>query len=250
MRRRSARRPGASRACSTRLETIACSRRWSSASSPSSTRWRAVPRRRSSSSGKAAACSTSSTTSKTGCTGGTPRRPELLAGDRAGAEQDWTAAIAYFRNRGPRAEAFARSDTVLQLASFYCDEGRWDEAAELLASGTTPGRQVLAWASGGSRSRRAWRRTAARSPRRWRWPSAQSRLARPCGAGPNLSGEVLAGARRGAASSGKRPGGRRRGGEGARALRAEGQRRRRRTRAGTHRSSMKPAILYCAFARL
>ena len=79
-------------------------------------------------------CSTSSTTPSTGCSAGTPRRLGQLAGDRAGAEQDWTAAIALFPQPGTRAEAFARSDAVHHLAFHYCDEGRWDEAAELLAS--------------------------------------------------------------------------------------------------------------------
>jgi hypothetical protein len=53
---------------------------------------------------------------------------KLLAGDRAGAVQEWTATIANFRT--PR----ARLDALQQLASLYCDEGRWDEAADLLAS--------------------------------------------------------------------------------------------------------------------
>jgi class 3 adenylate cyclase len=54
---------------------------------------------------------------------------KLLAGDHAGAVQDWTATIAQ-RVTGPQVRAAARQD----LASFYCDDGRWDEATELLAS--------------------------------------------------------------------------------------------------------------------
>ena len=106
----------------------------------------------------------------------------------------------------------------------------------------TPGRQVPA----GRRAARG-RGAAGGAPRRARRGGgarrARSRGLRDPRRGPELSGEVLARARRGAASGGKRPGGRRRRREGARALRAEGQRRRRRTRAGTHRSSMKSALL-------
>jgi len=56
-----------------------------------------------------------------------------LAGDRAGAEREWTARWVWLRDLAGNAPD---QDSVLasaELAGFYCDEGRWDEAAELLA---------------------------------------------------------------------------------------------------------------------
>ena len=174
----------------------------------------------------------------TGCSGGTPRRPgrspvTAPAPSRTGRRRSPISATGDLEPRPlPARMRFSN------WPAFYCDEGRWDEAAELLAQDAPLADQVPRWAPDGSRSRRAWRRTVARSPRRWRWPSAQSRRARLSARARTVRRRCLAGPRRGAASSGKRRGGRRRGSDGARALREEGQRRRRRTRAGTHRSSM------------
>jgi tetratricopeptide (TPR) repeat protein len=56
-----------------------------------------------------------------------------LAGDRAGAEREWTARWLRFRDLAANA---SDQDTVVaaaDLARFYCDDGRWEEAADLLA---------------------------------------------------------------------------------------------------------------------
>jgi hypothetical protein len=52
-----------------------------------------------------------------------------LAGDRPGAEREWLASWSYFsryEDPGPNAVHFA-----YELASFYCDEGRFAEAEQL-----------------------------------------------------------------------------------------------------------------------
>jgi hypothetical protein len=51
-----------------------------------------------------------------------------LAGDRPGAEREWLAMWSYFSSVGtPRREV----EHAYDLASFYCDEGRFDKAEQL-----------------------------------------------------------------------------------------------------------------------
>jgi tetratricopeptide (TPR) repeat protein len=58
-----------------------------------------------------------------------------LMGDDAGAEQEFIAVFLHFRDtrvEGPEARALQSSG---RLALLYCDQGRWDEAADYLAYG-------------------------------------------------------------------------------------------------------------------
>jgi DNA-binding SARP family transcriptional activator/tetratricopeptide (TPR) repeat protein len=58
-----------------------------------------------------------------------------LMGDENGAEEDLMAVWLHFRDiRGDNAEARALR-AAASLARLYCDQGRWDEAAEYLAYG-------------------------------------------------------------------------------------------------------------------
>jgi predicted ATPase len=56
-----------------------------------------------------------------------------LAGDRAGAEREWTARWLRFRDLAGDAPDQDSVVAAAELAGFYCDEGRWEEAADLLA---------------------------------------------------------------------------------------------------------------------
>ena len=58
-----------------------------------------------------------------------------LAGDRAGAEREWTARWLRFRDLAGDAPDQDSVVAAAELAGFYCDEGRWEEAADLLAYG-------------------------------------------------------------------------------------------------------------------
>jgi len=58
-----------------------------------------------------------------------------LAGDRPGAEQELENMWLYFRNlRGGAIDTRAVS-AALGLARMYCDEGRWEEAADFASYG-------------------------------------------------------------------------------------------------------------------
>ena len=64
-----------------------------------------------------------------------------LAGDGLGAEQELKGMWLYFRNlRGDAVDTRA-ADATTALAGFYCDEGRWDDAAEMFShrQGSNPG---------------------------------------------------------------------------------------------------------------
>ena len=69
-----------------------------------------------------------------------------LAGDRLGAEQELKSMWLYFCNLRGDAIDTRGVDATAELARLYCDEGRWDEAAEMtsywsglrLRDGTTP----------------------------------------------------------------------------------------------------------------
>jgi DNA-binding SARP family transcriptional activator len=58
-----------------------------------------------------------------------------LAGDRAGAEQELTAIWRWFRDLGDHAIDERAMNAAYRLAVLYCDEGRWDDAANCLAYG-------------------------------------------------------------------------------------------------------------------
>jgi class 3 adenylate cyclase/tetratricopeptide (TPR) repeat protein len=70
-----------------------------------------------------------------------------LAGDRAGAEREWTARWLRLRDCAANAPDPDAIMAATELARFYCDEGRWDEAADLLPYGggidVMPTRQVV-----------------------------------------------------------------------------------------------------------
>src|SRR5438874_10902418 len=56
-----------------------------------------------------------------------------LAGDRAGAKRDLEAMWLSFRETLDGAPAGNAMSAAFQLAYLYCDDGRWDDAAECLA---------------------------------------------------------------------------------------------------------------------
>jgi tetratricopeptide (TPR) repeat protein len=58
-----------------------------------------------------------------------------LIGDRAGAERELLATIESFQALGDAAIDERAMNAAGLLAALYCDEGRWDEAAEWLAFG-------------------------------------------------------------------------------------------------------------------
>ena len=63
-----------------------------------------------------------------------------LAGDRAGAEQELDGEVALLPRHASAARPTAgRCRRPTALANLYCDEGRWDEAEECLAT-TGPAR--------------------------------------------------------------------------------------------------------------
>jgi DNA-binding SARP family transcriptional activator len=55
-----------------------------------------------------------------------------LAGDRAGAEREWTARWVRLRDLSGDAPDQDAVLAAADLAGFYCDEGRWEEGADLL----------------------------------------------------------------------------------------------------------------------
>jgi hypothetical protein len=56
-----------------------------------------------------------------------------LAGDRAGAEQEHLARWSYFVDAGDHGRLFA-IQSAYDLAFFYCDDDRWDDAERVAAS--------------------------------------------------------------------------------------------------------------------
>jgi tetratricopeptide (TPR) repeat protein len=58
-----------------------------------------------------------------------------LAGDRAGAVDEAAEASRHFRDRGGGALDTRALGRAARLALLYCDEGRWDDAADCLAYG-------------------------------------------------------------------------------------------------------------------
>jgi tetratricopeptide (TPR) repeat protein len=58
---------------------------------------------------------------------------KLLAGDTVGAEREYLARWSYYNGMDSRTVVGA-AESALDLAMYYCDEGRWDEA-ELYAAG-------------------------------------------------------------------------------------------------------------------
>jgi DNA-binding SARP family transcriptional activator len=55
-----------------------------------------------------------------------------LAGDRAGAERQYEAAWLYWRDVRPGGFDRRAVGSAVNLARFYCDDGRWDDAENLL----------------------------------------------------------------------------------------------------------------------
>ena len=56
-----------------------------------------------------------------------------LAGDRAGAEQELVARLRWFSEAGHRGVDRRAIDAAFELASFYCDERRWEDAERVLS---------------------------------------------------------------------------------------------------------------------
>ena len=167
-----------------------------------------------------------------------------LAGDRAGAERELRASgSSCATSLGGMPEGRGMG-TACHLAHLYCDDGRWDDAEECLAfyRGTSRVRATSGPLRTPLPSRRGLRRTAASTTRRWRSRSALVELAEDARTAQHVgpaSGSLLP------RCSGGRPRGRgrRRRRDGARALRAEGQRRRGRSLRAGRRERVTRALL-------
>ncbi len=72
---------------------------------------------------------------------GASARAKILMGDRTGAEHDLIAQWNAYPVEGGKTQRLAIA-AAYNLATFYCDEGRWDEAEECLA---TYRHQALEW---------------------------------------------------------------------------------------------------------
>ena len=59
-----------------------------------------------------------------------------LAGDRAGAERELLAQWHWFSNHGDRAIDDRAMSSAYKLAYLYCDDDRWDDAANCLSFGS------------------------------------------------------------------------------------------------------------------
>ena len=105
-----------------------------------------------------------------------------LAGDRSGAEQELMARWLSFRDSGYQGVDRRAIDTSHDLARFYCDEGRWDDADRFFAYG----RDVPLAAGSGTAVARLAIGGAARGPS---WPAGGGADARDgCRRGPRSVG--------------------------------------------------------------
>ena len=162
-----------------------------------------------------------------------------LAGDRAGAEHELKARWHYFRDILGGAPDSRAMQAAYRLAYLYCDDGRWDDAEECLAFH----RDVPDAERRDSRPHIA-------SPAEARLAAHRGELAEAAALAQRAveiaeatdmlepASPHLARACRGAAGRRRGGGGRRRGRDGARALRAERERRRRRALCGSGRRAL------------